>query len=197
MVAPAVETSIETVNIATTMHLWLAPAGTPLPTAHPASVTAYATDNLLNAAFRDVGYTDNDGATIKLTREITKHYAHQNSDPIIAVETKREIEIDAGLLEAKAANLIDLYGGTATSVTGGMKYEPAAQGSDIVYGVAVADFLFADKVERWVLKKCFPTGSGDIAKKKTDLSILPLTLVGLAPSASAGAWAFYSNEDVS
>jgi hypothetical protein len=197
MVAPAITTSTDTVTIATTMHLWLAPAGTALPTAHPASVTAYLTDNLLNAAFVDVGYTDTDGATIKLTREIEKYYAHQNADPIIATETKREIEINAGLLEFKSGNLIDLYGGTVTSVTGGMKYEPSPQGSDIVYGVAVADFLFANKVERWVLKKCFPTGSGDIAKKKNALSMLPLTLVGLAPSASVAAWELFTNEDVS
>jgi hypothetical protein len=138
-------------------YLYIAVLGTTEPTD---LATAWAT---VSASWIQLGYTD-DGSEFTYDISSDKVEVAEELDPIRVALTARDPKLAFDLAEVTASNLKRaLNGGTITSGTGIVTFEPPDLGSEVR---TMIGFESEDHTERWVYRQCLQTGGLGMARKK-------------------------------
>lgn len=110
------------VRVAGAGHVYVAPAGTALPTSPSAA---------LSAAWTDLGYVTEDGVTFTFNRETTDLNAWQG-DKLRVLTTAEPAEVSFALMQSNDLTLPIVFGGgTVTEESSGVyKFTPPASGTN-------------------------------------------------------------------
>lgn len=148
-------------------YLYLSPVGTTEPTD---LVTAWTT---VSAAWAGLGYTD-DGSEFDYQLSADPVPVAEELDPIINAPTGRAMSVQFSMAEITATNLKRVFnGGTITSATGCVYFEPPALGTEVR---VMLGFESEDHTERWIYRQCFNTGQVALPRKKgASKAVLPTT----------------------
>lgn len=140
------------------------------------------------SAWTNTGFT-NDGITITLNQEFATMTVDQISDIIGRKMTQRDVQVQANLAEATLENLtLGLNSGTIATGTGAgvnfKTYVPVFNGTElqptyfaiIFDGFAPANAAGVVKRRRFVLRKCLSIDNIEVAYKKGDMTLVPVTI---------------------
>lgn len=137
--------------------LYIAPLGTAEPTD---LTTAWTT---VDPAWAQLGYTD-DGSTFKYKLDTEDVEVAEELDPIKKAVNSRSASVAFALAEMTATNLKRaMNGGTITSGTGIVTFEPPDLGTEVR---TMLGWQSEDATERWVYRQCFSDGEVSTDRKK-------------------------------
>lgn len=141
--------------------LYVAPIGT----AEPASATA-----TLNAAFREVGYTE-DGTVVSYTINTEDILVAEEFDPVLIATTGRVGSVAFKMAENTRQNLaLALNSGADAATTGTI--EPPDPGDE----VRVMVLLQTEEGARWLFRRCLQSGNIEMPRNKAPAkALLPVT----------------------
>lgn len=136
------------------------------------------------SAWTNTGFT-NDGASIMLNQEFATMTVDQISDIIGRKMTQRDVQVKTNLAEATLENLtLGLNSGTITTGSGFKKYTPVFNGNELqptyfavmLDGFAPASAAGVSKRRRFILRKCLSIDNIEVAYKKGDMTLVPVTI---------------------
>lgn len=144
-----------------------------------------------DAAWVDLGYTA-EGSEFSYEVSTEPVDVAEEFEPIRIMTTGRSAAVSFALAELTAANLKRaLNGGTITSGTGLVTFEPPAVGEEVR---VMLGFESEDGEERWVYRQCFQMGSLTIARRKApDKATLPVEFGLEKPSGAASFKAIFDD----
>lgn len=150
----------------------LAPVGSTAPTD---TTTAW------DGAFKDLGYTTEDGVVLSPNLSVTDIEAWQSFEPVRRIVTGRGMTISFTLLQMTREALLMAFNGGSFTGTTTVTYTPGSAGSiyERMLGVEAVD---GDKIVRLVIPRVEISDVGDIAFTKTGATEIPLTLAMLGSS---------------
>lgn len=138
-------------------YLYAAALGTTEPTD---LATPWAS---VSASWTGLGYTD-DGSSFGYSPDTDQVEVAEELDPIAIVTTGRSASVSFALAEITASHLrTAMNGGTLTTGTGVVTYEPPDIGSEVRI---MLGFEAEDHTERWIYRQCFQSGDVSIVRKK-------------------------------
>ena len=138
-----------------------------LPTAH---------DSTLDAAFVELGYTDEDGVTFKDEPTIERRGAWQSYYPVRILETARMAMASFLLEQWNTKTLrVSTGGGSVADAGTGRKFTPHAPGSPTVWTLVV-DITDGTITDRYVVPQCMAVNAFETNLTRTDLAKLPVEL---------------------
>jgi hypothetical protein len=135
------------------------------------------------SAWTDMGFT-NDGVTLTVNQEFAEMTVDQIADIIGRKMTQRSLQVQSNLAEATLENLvIGLNSGTVSTGTGFKKYVPVFDGTElqptyfanIFDGYAPASSAGVVKRRRFILRKVLSIDNVEVAYKKGDMTLIPVT----------------------
>jgi len=114
-------------------------------------------------AWTALGYTE-EGSTFNYEVDSENVEVAEELDPVKVALTGRSLSLEFALAEITAANLKRaLNGGTITTGTGIVTFEPPALGEEVR---TMIGFESEDHTERWVYRQCLQVGNIAMARKK-------------------------------
>lgn len=145
-------------------HLLIAPLGTPEPTN---LATAWDED------WTDLGYTAEGSEFVYEVTSAPVEVAEE-LDPVRIVMTGRNARVNFALAEITAANLKRaLNGGTITTGTGIVTFDPPAPGAEVR---TMLGWESDAEDERWIFRQCLQSGSLSLVRRKgAEKSTLPVS----------------------
>lgn len=163
--------------------LYIAPIGSTEPTD---LATAW------DAAWVELGYTD-EGSTFAFENTFEDVMVAEELEPIEIQQTARNISATFAAAELTADNLqTALNGGTITTVTGTVTFEPPSAGD---FDYVMVGWESDDALERWIFRKGIQTGNVEIARRRApNKATIPMSFRFVKPSGSA-AFAFIHDDD--
>ena len=176
----------EEIVIAGTGTIYHAPEGTPLP--------AYLTAPL-NADFRGVGFTTEDGAKFVDEKKTNDVRPWQSFYPVRTHITERSAMIETTLLQWNEANMILAYGGGGITQprSGEYRYHPPSP-EELAIVAIVIDFIDGSKNYRFTAGRAFVTSNTESVWAKKGPALLPITFQILAPAEGADPWTIDSDD---
>jgi hypothetical protein len=180
-------TDANRIVVAGRARLYLAPVGTAAPTD---SVAALA------AAWREVGYTTEDGTSFSTDPSFESVRAHQTDVDVRRFKTGDSQLVSADLEEWSADNFAAVFGGgTVTVVTAGaeFKYEPPDAGGRRLVA-AILEITDGTKRYRFVFPRASQTEGVELGLVKTGAAVLPLRLGVEQASDSVKPWYLLTND---
>lgn len=140
--------------------------------------------------FSLLGATTNEGSNFRESKQRTKHYVHQQRNPVLVTEDQVEAVFQTTLHEMLNQDAISAaYGGGTwtTTANGNALFVPPEPGT-LSYGTFVIDALFNNSITRYVMERCTTGGDTDVALRPTELSGVPMTVDALSPTNAPAAW---------
>ncbi|MFG3709215.1 hypothetical protein ACGF7U_31415 [Micromonospora sp. NPDC047670] len=114
-------------------------------------------------AFSDMGYTV-EGSKFSYEIETGTVVPAEEIDPIHVAINGRNLKVAFALLQLTASNLkTAMNGGTITTGTGIVTFEPHAPGEEVR---VMLGFESEDGTERWVFRECLQGGNVELDRKK-------------------------------
>lgn len=176
----------EEIVIAGTGTLWVAPAGTTLP-------TSYGDD--LDDLFVDLGFTTEDGATFRDSKTIRESKAWQSQYPVRRTITERSSEVQTVLKQFNRHTFMLAFGGGTIESDGGdgfIYHPPAAD--EIDDRAVVLDINDGDVMFRIAMSSATVTSNTESKFTRTDDAGLPVTL-GVNGQDDEDPWTMFTNSD--
>lgn len=181
----AVETP-EAILIAAGFEIYTAPVGTPIPT---------DVDSALNAAFKRVGYTTEDGAVFTRTPSVTPINMHQSFEPVRYVLAGIETTLAFTLGQWDADTIPLAFGGGTWSTTpSGWRFDPAEPGV-IDERVVVADAVDGETKWRIVMRRVMQQGASSSTLTKSGAAGLAVTLGSMAAGSGTKPWSMFTDSE--
>lgn len=167
--------------------LSFAPVGTPLPT----NLTT-----ALNAAFKDVGYIDEDGATFTAGVDVEDIMSWQKATPTRRLVTARTLAAQANLQQWNEDNFALAFGGGDwTEPTAGVhRYDPPADQDPLEEHAVVLAWQDGDRSSRLVISRATVNEEVETQFVRNGASVLPITFQALTPDDADAAW-YYLTDD--
>lgn len=137
-----------------------------------------------SSAWTDMGFT-NDGVSIVINQEFAEMTVDQIADTIGRKMINRSLQVQANLAEATLENLtLGLNSGTIATGSGFKTYTPVFDGTElqptyiasIFDGYAPASSAGVVKRRRFILRKVLSIENVEVAYKKGDMTLVPITL---------------------
>lgn len=164
----------------------VAPVGTNLPT---------TVDESLDGAFAELGFTTEDGATFRDSKEIRPSTAWQSFYPIRRTVQSRTSEVETSLKQWNADTLQTAFGGGSVEDLGGgdFIYHPpaAAERNEQALVVTIQD---GDELWRIVVPACEVTSNTESKFARTEDSALAVTF-GVNGQGDEEPWYICTNSD--
>lgn len=159
-------------------NVWLAPVGTPLPTADGTA---------LNAAFIDLGYFNENGVAMTNGRTISEVRAWQSYAPLRRIVASMITSWAFSMLQVNSFNLAVAFGGgTVTEpTTGHFNYTAPTPAEGITQWALVLDIQDEAGKLRFTTSKVELEGDVSLAFTRNEALVLPVTLTVLDPGTSA------------
>lgn len=154
-------------RVAGTGSVYIAAFGATLPSAY---------NGPIDAAFVELGYTDEDGVTFTDEPSIEKKQAWQSFYPVRIIETAR-MAMAAFNLEQWNGDTLALAagGGTVSTAGSGSKFTPHQAGTVSEWSLVI-DITDGAITDRYVVPKCIVTSSLETNLNRSDLALLPVEL---------------------
>ncbi|MDP2710789.1 MAG: hypothetical protein Q8O56_06185 [Solirubrobacteraceae bacterium] len=167
--------------IAGTGDIWVAPTGTPLPVGPTVA---------LNSAFRDLGYTNDDGVTLTWTPEVENYTAWQSRSPIRRELTSATTAVSFGLLQWNQDTVPFAFGGgIVTEPTPGIyRLDFLADGDALEEVSLVAEFADGDKHYRVVIERGTIMEAIETQLTRGSFGELPVSFEALTPESGVAAY---------
>lgn len=180
---PGTKDTSET-RVAGTGSVYIAPFGTVLPSAH---------NGPLNAAFVELGYTDEDGVTFTDEPSIEKKGAWQSFYPVRILETARMAKASMKLEQWNTDTLRAASGGgTVTTAGTGAKFTPHAAGTVTEWSLVI-DVVDGDITDRYVITKCVTTSTLESNLRRSELALLPFDVEAIGED-GADPWYMFTSD---
>lgn len=173
------------VVVANSGHGYIAPVGTTLPTAE---------DDVLDAAFEELGYFSEQGVTLTFSREKTDFGAWQARLPIRSIIAS-EVETLAFEMEQwnPTTTELALGGGAWTEPNSGhFKFTPADPDDGVPSWAFVLEFNDEAGIVRFVTAKVELAGDVAIVLSRNSLGLLPVT-VSVLETGTSDAYNLYTD----
>lgn len=173
--------------------LFIAPVGSPEPTDLSGEFgVAGPTGEPDLSAWVDLGYTE-EGSAFSFENTFEDVPVAEELEPIEILQTARNISVSFAAAELTAGNLqTALNGGTITTGTGTVTFDPPAAG-DFTY--AAVAWESTDGLERWIFRKGVQTGNVDIARRKAPAkATIPMSFRFVKPDGAA-SFRFIHDDD--
>lgn len=163
--------------------LYIAPIGSTEPT---------DLDTPWDNDFTQIGYT-NEGSNFVFDQTFEDVVVAEELDPILVLQTARNISINFQSAELTAVNMQRaLNGGSIQTAAGVVTFTPPGVG-EVTY--VMLGWEAEDGLERWVFRKCIQAGSVDIPRRRApDKAVLPMSFRALKPD-SATSFVFLHDSD--
>jgi hypothetical protein len=158
----------------------------------PSSPTA-----ALDPAFKDLGYTTEDGSTFTVTPNVQDITAWQKRTPVRRIVTARDVTV-AFVLEQLNLDTFALGfgGGDWTEPTAGTyRYDPPADGDALAEYALVLGFADGDKHGRLVMYKGTINEAVEMQLVANNSANIPVTLASLTPDDEDASWYFLSDDE--
>ncbi len=168
------------VVIAGTGHLWVGTVGTTLPAPNSDPTAA-------PGAFVDLGYTEEDGVTLRGVTEVSEHRVWQNTSPVRRARTLQVQEVVANLVQWNEATLVAAFGGGLVTTGGGFAtYTFPLAGDALAEYAVVLDWQDGDRNFRLVVPR-MNSGLEDVETQLNadNMAVLPVLLRSLATGVAA------------
>lgn len=142
----------------------------PLGTTEPTTLSA-----AWNASWLDIGYTE-EGHAFTSSPSFDPVPVAEEIMPLQYAPTGQEMRVEFAMAEMGAKNLQTAFnGGTITTGTGIVTFEPPALGSETR---VMLGWEALDAKERWVFRKCLQTGDVEFARRKApDKTTIPVSFM--------------------
>lgn len=175
--------------IAGTGTVYVAPAGTPVP--------SNATD-ALDAAFVPVGLTTTDGVRLSIDRQFRRRRIWPELQASRVRLTAQDTQAEWTMLEWSPTTLqVAFAGGTVTTTgDGGWTFTPAPFNPPVPQIAVVIDMRDGDRIKRLVLDRASIAGSIETTFSEDTPALLPIT-VSVATVDGAPAWQIHTTTVVS
>ena len=137
-----------------------------------------------------LGESTNEGSNFRETKQRTKHYVHQQRNPVLVTEDQVEAVFQTTLHEYLNQDaIVAAYGGGTWTTTsnGNAMFVPPEPGT-LSYGTFVVDALFNNQITRYVLERCTTGGDTDVPLRPTQMTGVPMTVDALSPTNAPAAW---------
>lgn len=151
--------------------LYIAPLGSPEP---DDLATPWDMDWIL------MGYTDQ-GSNFVFANTFEDVDVAEELEPILVLQTRRNININFSLAEVTALNMKRAFnGGEIVTEYGLVTFEPPGTGD---YTPVMIGWEAEDDLERWIFRKCIQTGSVDIPRRRAPAkAVLPMSFRAVKPT---------------
>lgn len=162
-------------------YIYIAPLGTTEP------VDVAATWASISASWVALGYTD-DGSQFDFQLSADPIPVAEELDPITNAPTTRAMSLTLIASQITAANLkTALNGGTVTSGTGCVYFEPPDLGTEVR---CMIGFESEDHTERWIYRQCFNTGQITLKRSKgaAGRANIPMMFILEKPATGLRPW---------
>lgn len=135
------------------------------------------------AAWTLMGYT-HEGTSFVFDNTFEDVEVAEELEPILTLQTKRNITVNFALAEMTAENMkVAFNGGDVQTPAGLVTFEPPAAGS---YTAVMLGWEAEDALERWIFRKCIQIGSVEIARRRApDKATLPMSFRVMKPENAA------------
>lgn len=134
-------------------------------------------------AWTELGYT-HEGSSFTFENTFENVMVAEELEPILVLQTTRQIDVNFALAEITALNLSRAFNGGTVDVDGTeTTFEPPAAGD---YTPVMLGWESDDGLERWIFRRCVQVGSVEIARRKApDKATLPMTFRCTKPTGVA------------
>lgn len=170
------------------MTIYTAPSGTAIPT---------DIDATLNAAFKPVGYTTEDGVTFTRTPSVNPINAHQSFEPIRYTMASVETTLSFAMMQWDADTVPFAFGGGDWhSTANGWEFRPADPGV-LDERVLIAEAV--DGLDKWryIIPRGMNQGATTATLSKATSADLAVTFGALAAGVGVKSWYIQTDsEDV-
>ncbi len=162
------------VVVAGTGHLWVGTVGITLPAPDSDPTTP-------PGAFVDLGYTEEDGVTLRGVTEVSEFNVWQNSSPVRRSRTLQVQEVVTNLVQWNEATLVAAFGGGTVSGGSFPTYTFPVAGDALAEYAVVLDWQDGLRNFRLVVPR-MNSGLEDVESQLNadNMAVLPLTLRSLA-----------------
>lgn len=145
-----------------------------------------------DAAWVDLGYTE-EGSAFSFGNTFEDVPVAEELEPLAILQTARNISVSFAAAELTAANLqTALNGGTITTASGVVTFEPPAAGE---FEYVAVGWESTDGLERWVFRKGVQTGNIEIGRRKAPAkATIPMSFRFVKPADDA-SFVFIHDED--
>ena len=164
--------------------VYVAPTGTAAPTNYTTA---------LNAAFLELGFVSEDGATFTEGKEITDILAWQSFYPIRRLVTARTVEISFALREFGKKTVEFALGGTVSVNAAEWKYVPPAPEATGEKSF-VLEWLDGSKGYRLYIPKGLVTEAVETNLTRTGPADLPITFSAIDPGAGVNIYTLFTTD---
>lgn len=136
-----------------------------------------------------LGATTVNGSEFKESKTRTKHFVHQQRQPIAVTEDEAEATFTTTLHEFNEEAILNAFGGGTIEVTaeGNLHYLPPENGQ-LFYVSIVLDSLYNTEITRVLMERCTTGGETTLPFNPKQLSGLQMTADALSPKNHARAW---------
>lgn len=175
----------EQLVVAGTGHIYVAPAGTPMPTSLSAS---------LNAAFEEIGYTNEDGVKFTDGKTTNAIRVWQSFYPARYHITEREAMLEFTLAQWNERTVALAFGGGEFTepTPGEYRYTPPSP-ETVDERAMVVDLSDGDRNFRFAIPNGFVTSNTESSFTRTGPSLLPITFAALVAN-DADPWTFDTDD---
>lgn len=176
------------IHVSGNFHLYIAPAGTTLPTVLPS-----AGNSNLDPLFKLTAYTTPDGTSIQRTKETTEIEVHQSFNAVRKPTTKVTDQLVTTFREFTQQSWTAAFGGGSWSVAGGVAtFSPPGPGEEIEFSI-VADSFDGNNIVRFVVARATSGEGVNIPVQRGASADLPTTFEILEPGGGVKPWVVLSN----
>lgn len=151
----------------------------------------------IDAAFNEVGYLDDNGATCTKSEATENIMVWQKKTPARIIATERNFTVAGSLSQWNRDNVaVAMGGGEWTEPKPGVyRFDPPADYDALTDWVAVLETVDGDRIDRWIIEKCNITGDVETQAVANAAQLLPITLSALTPDGKDRPWFYLSNDE--
>lgn len=189
--------SAEQLTVALTGKVWVAPYTTSL-------VLPSNPFDAPDAAFKDIGYTTEDGVTFSVTPNVEDIMAWQKATPVRRIVTSRDSTLSYTLEQYNRDTFALAFGGgTWTSVAAVPgppavaayhRYDPPADADKLAEYACIIDFKDGTKDGRLVMRRGTVNDTVETQLVRNNVALLPVTLAALTPDGASNPWYLLSDD---
>jgi hypothetical protein len=183
---PTPQLDKDQIVVAGTAHVYVAPAGTAMPT---------DVDDELNAAFVSLGYSTEDGVKFTDAKTLVDIRAHQSFYPVRRIITARDAMAEFTLLEWDQETVSLAFGGGSwAEATPGQHVYTPPDPEEIDERALVVDTHDGDRIWRIIIPSGLVTNDVESTFTRTGPALLPIVFGVIGADATA-PWSLATNDD--
>lgn len=151
----------------------------------------------LDAAFNEVGYFSDDGATFNKSEETEDIRVWQSPTAVDQIVTARNFSAGGQLAQWNRDTVALAFGGGSWTEPkpGVYRFDPPSDFDPLTKWVGVLETIVGERIDRWVIERGTITGDIETQAVRNAPMLLPITLSALTPAGKDKPWYYLSNDE--